>query len=227
MSRSTFVIVPAFNDERVLQSTLESLLTADYTILVVDDGSKDKTWSITSGLPVHALRHPVNLGQGAALQTGMTYALRHGAEVLVHFDADGQHSIEDIALLVEPIVQQQADIVFGSRFLQRADAEAVPPVKRLLLKGAVVVNGLLTGIWLSDAHNGLRAFSRKAAQEIRLSENGYAHATEILSEMRKKKLRYLERPTHVTYSDYAMKKGQPIWNSINIVIDVLLRKVFR
>ena len=227
MSGSIFVIVPAFNEESALHSTLESLIGSGYTILVVDDGSKDKTWSIISSMPVHALRHPVNLGQGAALQTGMTYALQQGAEVMVHFDADGQHSIEDIATLVEPIVHQQVDIVFGSRFLQQADAQAVPPVKRLLLKGAVVVNGLLTGIWLSDAHNGLRAFSRKAAQEIRLSENGYAHATEILSEIRKKKLRYLERPAHVTYSDYAMKKGQPIWNSINIVIDVLLRKVFR
>ena len=227
MSKSTFVIVPAFNEESVLLSTLESLLRSDYTILVVDDGSKDHTWRIIRGLPVHALRHAVNLGQGAALQTGMIYALQQGAEVLVHFDADGQHSIEDIGSLVEPIYHQQADVVFGSRFLQRADAEAVPPVKRLLLKGAVVVNGLLTGIWMSDAHNGLRAFSRKAAQEIRLSENGYAHATEILNEIRKRKLRYLERPTHITYSDYAVKKGQPIWNSINIVIDVLLRKVFR
>jgi glycosyltransferase involved in cell wall biosynthesis len=227
MSRSTFIVVPTHNEEGVIRSTLESLLRFDYTIIVVDDGSKDHTWEIVSTYPVIALRHPVNLGQGAALQTGMIFALQHGAQVIVHFDADGQHRAEDIQSLVEPIEGDRADVVLGSRFLRKEDTQAVPALKRFILRGAVLVNGLLTGLWLSDAHNGLRAFSADATRKIRLRENGYAHATEIIAEIRRLKLRYVERPTHVTYSSYAVSKGQSLWNSLNILIDLLLRKVFR
>lgn len=227
MSGSTFVIVPTYNEERVILSTLESLLSYDYTIVVVDDGSRDGTWDIARSLPVYTLRHLVNLGQGAALQTGMAFALQQGAHVIVHFDADGQHSPDDIQSLAEPIEKGEADVVLGSRFLRQEDALAIPPLKRMVLRGAVLVNGLLTGLWLSDAHNGLRAFSAVAARQIRLRENGYAHATEIIAEIRRLKLRCVERPTHVSYSSYAISKGQSPWNSLNILIDVLLRKVFR
>jgi glycosyltransferase involved in cell wall biosynthesis len=227
MPRSTFIVVPTFNEERIICSTLESLLNFDYTIVVVDDGSKDRTWELVSAYPVILLRHSVNLGQGAALQTGVTYALQLGAKIIVHFDADGQHSADDIPLLVEPIENGEAEVVLGSRFLRRADTQAIPPVKRILLKSAVLVNGLLTGVWLSDAHNGFRAFSSDAARKLRLRENGYAHATEIISEISRHKLRFVERPTHITYSEYAVLKGQSIWNSINILIDLLLRKVLR
>jgi polyprenyl-phospho-N-acetylgalactosaminyl synthase len=227
MSGSTFVIVPTYNEERVILSTLESLLSYDYTIVVVDDGSRDGTWDIARSLPVYTLRHLVNLGQGAALQTGMAFALQQGAQVIVHFDADGQHSPDDIQSLAEPIEKGEADVVLGSRFLRQEDALAIPPLKRMVLRGAVLVNGLLTGLWLSDAHNGLRAFSAVAARQIRLRENGYAHATEIIAEIRRLRLRCVERPTHVSYSSYAISKGQSPWNSLNILIDVLLRKVFR
>jgi polyprenyl-phospho-N-acetylgalactosaminyl synthase len=227
MPESTFVIVPTLNEERVLRSTLEALLEYDYSIVVVDDGSRDSTWDIANSLPVYALRHPVNLGQGAALQTGMVFSLQQGAKILVHFDADGQHRPEDIQSLAEPIERGEADVVLGSRFLRQEDAQAVPPSRRIILRGAVLINGLFTGLWLSDAHNGLRAFSAAAARQIKLRENGYAHATEINAEIRRLKLRYVERPTHISYSSYAISKGQSPWNSLNILIDVLLRKVFR
>jgi glycosyltransferase involved in cell wall biosynthesis len=227
MPESTFVIVPTLNEERVLRSTLEALLEYDYSIVVVDDGSRDSTWDIANSLPVYALRHPVNLGQGAALQTGMVFSLQQGAKILVHFDADGQHRPEDIQSLAEPIERGEADVVLGSRFLRQEDAQAVPPSRRIILRGAVLINGLFTGLWLSDAHNGLRAFSAAAARQIKLRENGYAHATEINAEIRRLKLRCVERPTHISYSSYAISKGQSPWNSLNILIDVLLRKVFR
>ncbi len=226
MSRSIFVIVPTFNEERVILATLDSLLEYDYTIVVVDDGSKDHTWDILADYPVIALRHQVNLGQGAAIQTGVTFALNQGAKIIVHFDADGQHCAEDILSLVDPIENREADVVLGSRFLRKADAHAVPLLKRVILRGAVLVNGLLTGLWLTDAHNGMRAFSAAAARQIKLRENGYAHATEIIAEIGRLKLRCVEQPTHVTYSSYAILKGQSPWNSINILIDLLLRKVF-
>lgn len=227
MSRSTFIVIPTYNEEGAIRSTLEALMDHDYAFVVVDDGSKDQTWKIVNTYPVFALRHPINLGQGAALQTGMTFALQQGAEILVHFDADGQHQAGDIPTLLEPLLNGEADVVLGSRFLRKEDIRAIPPLKRLLLRGAVLVNGILTGVWLSDAHNGFRAFSRDAAQAIRLRENGFAHATEILNEIKRNRLRFVERPTHVSYSDYAITKGQSVWNSVNILIDLLLRKILR
>ena len=101
--------------------------------VVVDDGSQDNTWSMLRDLSVYALRHPLNLGQGAALQTGMTFALRQGAEIIVHFDGDGQHRVEDIDVLVSPLRKGEIDVVFGSRFLREVDKQAVPPSRRVLL----------------------------------------------------------------------------------------------
>jgi polyprenyl-phospho-N-acetylgalactosaminyl synthase len=227
MDSKIFVIIPAYNEEHLIRSTLESLLSYDYAIVVVDDGSKDHTWELASQLPVYLLRHPINLGQGAALKTATLFALSHGAEFIVHFDADGQHRAEDIEILLEPLCNNQSDVVLGSRFLRPSDVQAVPPFRRIFLKGAVIVNGLLTGIWLTDAHNGMRALNREAAQKIVLRENGFAHATEIIAEIRRNKLRYVEKPTHITYSHYSLTKGQSLWNSLNILIDVFLRKVFR
>jgi glycosyltransferase involved in cell wall biosynthesis len=226
MNRGVFVVVPAYNEGRVIRSTVLPLVEAHYAVVVVDDGSTDHTASVLNGLGVYVLRHPINLGQGAALQTGMTFALQQGAEFVVHFDADGQHRAEDIATLVEPLRRGEADVVLGSRFLRQADRQAVPLLRRMLLRGAVIVDGLLTGVWLSDAHNGFRALTRAAAAQIHLRENRFAHASEILSQMRRLGLRYVERPTTILYTDYAKAKGQSMWNALNIVADLLLRRLF-
>ena len=117
MGKSTFVIVPAFNEGEII-STLQGLIAAGYSVVVVDDGSTNGMDALVANLPVYFLRHPVNLGQGAALQTGMTFALQNGAEIIVHFDADGQHKVEDIETLLKPLHQGEADVVLGSRFLR-------------------------------------------------------------------------------------------------------------
>lgn len=220
-----FVVVPVFNEVDVIARTLTELLVTDYQVVVVDDGSKDGTWYEVNKLPVFALRHPVNLGQGAALQTGTAYALLQGAEIIVHFDADGQHRVEDIAALIAPLRQGAADVALGSRFLRPQDVQAIPPARRTLLRFARLVNGALTGVWLSDAHNGLRALTREAASKIRLRENRFAHASEILGQIRKAHLRYVEVPTQIIYSDYSQAKGQSAWNALNILIDLILQKI--
>jgi glycosyltransferase involved in cell wall biosynthesis len=224
---AVFVVVAAHNEARVIRSAIQPLADLGYTVVVVDDASTDDTSLQLSGMPVHVLRHRINLGQGAALQTGMAFALRRGARFVVHFDADGQHRAEDVETLLAPLRRGDADVALGSRFLRRQDRASVPLRRRLLLKGGVVVNGLLTGLWLTDAHNGMRAFTATAAARIDLRENRFAHASEILNQIRLQKLQYVERPTTIAYTAYSMAKGQSAVNAIKIVIDLLLRRILR
>jgi glycosyltransferase involved in cell wall biosynthesis len=225
--QATFVIIPAYNEGSQITSVLEPLLNARYSVVVVDDGSTDNTWEILHTLAVHRLRHAINLGQGAALQTGTKYAVAQGAKYVIHFDADGQHRWQDIPVLMEPLLAGEADVVIGSRFLSADGRNSVPWAKRVVLRGGILVNGLLTGVWLSDAHNGFRALTSHAAKSIDLRENGYAHASEILAQCACKKLRYTERATTILYTQYSQRKGQSSWNALNILFDLLLRNMFK
>ena len=129
--------------------------------------------------------------------------------------------------MLAPLRSEAADVTLGSRFLRPEDRAAVPVRRRLLLKVGVVVNGVLTGLWLSDAHNGMRAVTAQAAARIDLRENRFAHASEILNEIRRARLRHVEVPTAIAYTAYSMEKGQSSLNAIKIVIDLLLRRIFR
>jgi glycosyltransferase involved in cell wall biosynthesis len=220
-----FVIIPAYNEGEVLEQVVDEILARSQVekyrceVVIIDDGSSDETAQIVAGLPVHLLRHVVNLGQGAALATGIQYALGQGAQVLVTFDADGQHDPADIRKLVEPVIAGEADVALGSRFL--AGALGVPRRRRMLLKIAILFTGLTDHIWLSDAHNGLRALSASAARQIRITQNRMAHASEIVSEIARLKLRYVEVPVQVRYTDYSQHKGQRATDALNIMIELL------
>jgi polyprenyl-phospho-N-acetylgalactosaminyl synthase len=227
MDHRIHVVIPAFNEGEVLEQTLSGLLPLGHHLVVVDDGSTDDTWEIARRFPVHVIRHPVNLGQGAALVTGTTWALRNGAEAVVHFDADGQHSPDSIERLLAPVLSGDADVALGSRFLRREDTSRIPVGKRLLLRIARTVNGLLTGVWTSDAHNGLRAMTAEAARALPLRHPRMAHASEILELIRKRALRYVEVPTPIAYTSYSMRKGQSSIQALNIVMDLILRRVFK
>jgi polyprenyl-phospho-N-acetylgalactosaminyl synthase len=223
---AVFVVIPAYNENAVLRSTVLDLLPLGYSIVIVDDGSATPAIGCLEGLDVYCVRHDINLGQGAALQTGSDFALLKGGRIVVHFDADGQHGASMIQRLIEPIVNGDVEVTLGSRFLDPRDRQAVPLQKQWLLKAGVFVSWLFTGMWLSDTHNGLRALSRTAAERIVLKENGFAHATEILDLLRRAKIRYREVPVSIRYTDYSRKKGQSIFNSCNILIDLLLRRIF-
>jgi len=226
MEPKVFVVIPAYNEDSILRATVSEILKRGYSTVVVDDGSARPASEVLAGLNVWCLRHNVNLGQGAALQTGQLFALSRNADIIVHFDADGQHPAELIDRVIEPILNRTADVVLGSRFLNPVDARQVPFKKRLVLRAGILVSWMFTGVWLSDTHNGFRALSRAAAGRIVIRENGFAHATEILDLLRRSKLRYCEVPVAVHYSEYSASKGQSVLNSFNILFDLILRRIF-
>lgn len=226
MTDQIYVIIPAFNEGKVIRQTIRSLGN-QYHIVLVDDASTDDTANAVRDLPIYYVRHDINLGQGAALQTGMDFALQQGADIVVHFDADGQHNPADIDRFIEVLKTQKTDVVLGSRFMRQEDLLAIPRLRRFLLRVARVVNGLLTGLWLSDAHNGFRVMNRQALRSIQLKENRMAHATEILMQIRRNRLHYIESPTHIIYTEYSQVKGQRWQGAIDILIDVFINKYFR
>ncbi len=222
---NVFVIIPVFNEKKeVLVQTIRELQKASYPIVVVNDAS-DNDINLPGFGIIYSLRHAVNLGQGAALQTGIEFALQKKAKYLVTFDADGQHSSADIPALLLPIQNNEADITLASRFLRPGHHNASFS-RQLLLKTARWINYLFTGLYLSDAHNGLRAMNRAAAEKIALKENRMAHATEFLFAIKKNNLRFKEVPATVTYTVYSKSKGQSIFNSIRIFFDLVLHKLF-
>ena len=164
----------------------------------------------------------MNLGQGAALQTGIEAAVSNPKiEYLGTFDADGQHSVSDAIAMVERLKQGDVEVVFGSRFLDKRTE--VGFLKKIVLKVAVFYTNALSGVQLTDAHNGLRAFTRNVAESIELTHNGMAHATEIVSQISRGKYKYTEMPVHIVYTEYSKAKGQSLWNSVNIIFDLIFK----
>jgi len=221
-----FIVIPSFNEAKQLRKTILPLVDLGYTVVVVDDCSTDNTESTVSDLPIVYLTHPINLGQGAALQTGMEFCVANNAQYIVHFDADGQHNYKEILLMLQFLKDGNADVALGSRFKREEDIAAIPALRKFVLRVAIMVNGFTTGLWLSDAHNGFRAFTKQAASKIKITENRMAHATEILSLIKSAKLKVVEVPVHIEYTNYSKLKGQSSLNSINILIDIVLNKIF-
>lgn len=191
-------------------------------VICVDDGSSDASARIATEAGAMLVQHPVNLGQGAALQTGITYALSHSeCEYIVTFDADGQHRIEDALGMLELARAEDLAIVFGSRFLD--DRTNPGWIKKVMLKTAVWVTNLTTSLKLTDAHNGLRVIRRDAAEQIDLKQDRMAHATEIVLELGRTGLPWREYPVELLYTDYSKAKGQSVLNSVNILVDLVVR----
>ncbi|WP_242631736.1 glycosyltransferase family 2 protein [Rubripirellula amarantea] len=220
-SLSIWIVVAAYNEESRISATLMKLLAeGNFHVVVVDDGSADKTVAIARGFPVWVLSHPLNCGQGAALRTGIEFALAKGADFIVTFDADGQHEASEIECLLEPVRSGRADLALGSRF--RGQTERMPLQRRCLLKAAVVFTRLTTGLPLTDAHNGFRAMNRHAAESIEIKQPRMAHASEILDQIARKNLRYEEVPVTIRYTEATLEKGQSTFDAARIGGDLML-----
>jgi glycosyltransferase involved in cell wall biosynthesis len=222
-SSRVWVVIAAYNEGERLGQSLHAVCRLGHNVVVVDDGSHDDTADVALRYPVWLLRHQINCGQGAALQTGITFALQQGAEILVTFDADGQHAAAEVERLIEPIRAGRADVALGSRFLGRA--VGLPFVRRLVLKLGVLFTRLVSGIRVTDTHNGLRALSRRAAERIRITQDRMAHASEVLDRIRQEGLRYCEVPVTIHYSVETTAKGQSSWNALQIAGEFLLGRM--
>ena len=219
------VVIPAYNEAEAVGPVVAALVAKGHRAIVVDDGSRDGTAGAARRNGAVVLRHAVNRGQGAALQTGIAYALRNGAELIVTFDSDGQHAAEDVEALVAPLLAGRADVVLGSRF--RGSTVGMTAVRRIILRCAVLFTRYASGARVTDTHNGLRAFTRAAAAKLDIRLDRMAHASEILDQIVQHRLRYEEVPVHVRYTAYSRRKGQTSLAALRILADYVLGRWMR
>ena len=220
---SVWIIVPAFNEAQVIGAVVADLRAVFAHVVCVDDGSRDDTADIALRAGAHVVSHPVNLGQGAAIQTGVEYARRQpGAAVFATFDADGQHRVTDVVSMMERLSQGDVDVVIGTRFAGAAISHT-PPLKRLILRAAAWLSPSSRHLGLTDAHNGLRVFDKTIADHLNLTMNGMSHASEFIALVDENRWRVAEEPVEILYTEYSLSKGQPLLNGVNIVFDGFLR----
>ncbi len=212
-----FIIVPAYNEEEAIGRVVRDLFQQGFqNVVVIDDGSIDETGALARSAGATVLRHSINRGQGAALQTGNQYALESGAEIVVHFDGDGQLNAKDIALAINRLNTEKLDIILGSRFLD--SRTHMPWSKRhILLPISRWINFVFTGLQLSDVHNGFRILSRSALKAIVITQDGMAHNTEIVAQIKIHNLTFAEHPVEVRYYEY----GQGVRGGLKILSDFL------
>ncbi len=219
------VIVPAFNESSKVGETLADL--ANYfesqNLIVIDDGSSDETHKIAASCGATVLKHPINLGQGASIQTGISHALLNEKfNYFLTFDSDGQHSTSSALEMIKEIKYSDVDIILGSRFLGQTKTN-MPTRKLIILKLGILFTRLDSGLNVTDTHNGLRVMNRKFAEGLEIRHAGMAHASEILSYVKSSKAKWKEHPTQIFYSNYSIRKGQSILNAINILTEMMFK----
>lgn len=223
-----WLVVPLYNEGAVIADVVTDARRTFANVVCVDDGSHDDSAEQAQRAGAVVVRHPVNLGQGAALQTGIDYAKTDPRmRYVVTYDADGQHQISDVVAMVDRARATDLQVVFGSRFLND-DHVSATGLKKLVLKAAVAFTNATTHTKLTDAHNGLRVLRRDVVDQLEITQNRMAHASEIVNEIgamriEGKPVRYAEMPVHILYTDYSKSKGQSLWNAVNILVELIWR----
>lgn len=222
-----FIVITAYNVAESISEVVSDLKSKGYkNIIIAEDGSRDNTLEVISKIPdIVILRHIINRGQGAALQTGQEYAANNGAKYIVHFDGDGQHDSNNIEKALQILIDKKLDICIGTRFGKDAERVNMPLKKVFLLKMGTIFTWFISGISLTDTHNGFRVMTADAAKQLNITMDRFEHASEILDYLKLKKLKYKEIPVKISYTEYSKMRGQKIWNSINIMYNTLLKKI--
>jgi glycosyltransferase involved in cell wall biosynthesis len=217
-----YVVIAAYNEEKSIGRVIRGLFENGFTnVVVIDDGSADRTADEAARAGAKVVKHVINRGQGAALRTGNDFVFAHDAELAVHFDADGQFNPADIGAAEKLLHENNLDIVFGSRFLDKRSK--IPWQKKyFVLPIARMINFFITGVRLTDAHNGFRLMNRRAHEMITITQDRMAHNSEIVAKARRAKLKYAECPVEVRYNEY----GQSAFSGLAILRDLLFGKFF-
>ncbi len=219
-----WIVIPAFNEAPVIGEVIAGVRSVFDHVVCVDDGSTDGTGEIARRAGAHLVRHPVNLGQGAAIQTGVEYArTQPGARVFATFDADGQHRVKDVAAMIDRLCAGDVDVVIGTRFGKDQGSSRPPLLKRLVLQSAAHLSRRGRRLGLTDTNNGLRVFNKKVADGLNLIMSGMSHANEFITLIAENHWRVVEQPVEVLYTEYSKSKGQPLLNGVNIIFDGFLR----
>lgn len=237
--KNVWVIIPAFNEKEVIGQTVSGVKKYYENVLVIDDGSADGTGDEAEKAGSLVLRHFINRGQGAALRTGINYALKRSADIIVTFDADGQFESSEIEKIAAPIASDEAHVVLGSRFIAMTphsviassdlsergnlNQNKIPLIRKITLKLATIFTRVISGLKITDTHNGLRALSRYAAEGIKIRQDRMAHSSEIIQEISRLHLKYIEIPVTVKYTDYSKRKGQKLSGALKILFDMIFK----
>lgn len=222
-----WLVIPVYNEAQVIRDVVTHARQTFPNIVCVDDGSSDDSAVEIRAAGVHLVRHPVNLGQGAAIQTGVEYArAQPGARFFVTFDADGQHQVDDVSAMIARLRTEPVDIIVGTRFAE-GRSESVPPLRRIALRTIVFLSPRTRRLGLTDAHNGLRAFNKTVADQLDLLMSGMSHASEFVALIDHHHWRVAEQPVTILYTEYSRAKGQSLINGVNIVADGLFHTRMR
>jgi glycosyltransferase involved in cell wall biosynthesis len=218
-----FVVMPAYNEEKVIGDVIRAVKKKYKNIVVVDDGSSDKTSQVSRDAGARVLKHVINLGVGGATNTGILYALKKDADVIATVDSDGQHSIDDLEKVIEVIVRGEADICIGSRLLSSQD---MPFFKKLGNKALTTITNLISGGKVSDSQSGMKAFKASIFKHLHSDESGYGICSEIVILAEENDLRVKEIPIKVIYTEYSKKKGTTVFTGLRIIKNLIFKRVF-
>jgi glycosyltransferase involved in cell wall biosynthesis len=221
----TAVLVPVYNEETVVGDVVAGLRAHFDVVVCVDDGSKDASGERAREAGAVVLTHRVNLGQGAALRTGIEHVLRRpDIDHVITFDADGQHAVADALAMLDVARRRGVDVVLGSRNLGASHGQTRG--RRLVLKAALALSRWQSGLALTDTHNGLRVLSRRALEALALRQRGMAHASEIEVLVARHGLSWVDHPVTITYDEYSRAKGQSSLNAFNVLYDLVSARFY-
>ncbi|MBU4285012.1 glycosyltransferase family 2 protein [Patescibacteria group bacterium] len=223
-SKKIFVVIPAYNEEKTIGQVIREVKKYVDNIIVVDDGSTDKTYETAKKEEVSIYHHIINRGLGGALTTGIKGALLEHGDIFLTFDADGQHKAQDIPKMVNPIKNGVADIIIGSRLLVPSK---MPFSRKLANRIANIITRFLFGIWTTDSQSGLRCFNKKTAQLLNLKTNSMEVSSEIIKEIKVHNLKLMEVPIQAIYTDYSLSKGQNFILGLKTFVKLIILKLFK